>query len=238
MPEASDRLALQNWLPVFIQRRRWTGVVRVRLKQTGVLRYFDCALHAIVQEDAVTGISGFARDVTKERESETRFTELFQTLREGVYLASADDRITEVNPALAQMLGFENKEELLNCEIASLYRKPEDRAEEQNLLNNLGFLRAHEIPLQSTTKKGATWLQCIPPLPFAIPPASSCATRAPLWTSLSNAKWSAACTASRNSRAKLMDSFPRPGDRWIRSDATPFVQSRKFSIFLVSARRN
>ena len=107
-------------------------MVRARVKQTGALRYFDCVLHAIVRDDVVHGISGFARDVTKERESETRFTELFQTLREGVYLASADDRITEVNPALAQMLGFDNKEDLLNREIASLYRKPADRAEEQS----------------------------------------------------------------------------------------------------------
>ena len=148
LPEASDRTALEQWLPRFLQRRRWTGVVRARVKQTGALRYFDCVLHAIVRDDVVHGISGFARDVTKERESETRFTELFQTLREGVYLASADDRITEVNPALAQMLGFDNKEDLLNREIASLYCKPEDRAEEQSQLNDLGFLRAHEITLR------------------------------------------------------------------------------------------
>ena len=148
LPDASDRLAFEHWLPRFVQRRRWTGVVRARVKQTGALRYFDCVLHAIVRDDAVQGISGFARDVTKERESETRFTELFQTLREGVYLASADDRITEVNPALAHILGYENKEDLLNREIASLYRKPEDRSEEQAQLNDLGFLRAHEITLK------------------------------------------------------------------------------------------
>src|SRR5579862_8768595 len=148
LPEASDRMALENWLPRFMQRRRWTGVVRARIKKTGTLRYFDCVLHAIVRDGEVHGISGFARDVTKERESETRFTELFQTLREGVYLASADDRITEVNPALAQMLGYENKEDLLNREIASLYRKPEDRAQEQNRLGELGFLRAHEVTLK------------------------------------------------------------------------------------------
>jgi PAS domain S-box-containing protein len=148
LPEASDRMALEQWLPRFMQRRRWTGVVRARVKKTGALRFFDCVLHAIVRDDIVYGISGFARDVTKERESETRFTELFQTLREGVYLASADDRITEVNPALAQMLGYENKEDLLNREIASLYGKPEDRAEEQNRLGEMGFLRAHEVTLK------------------------------------------------------------------------------------------
>jgi PAS domain S-box-containing protein len=148
LPEASDRATLEQWLPRFLQRRRWTGIVRARVKQTGALRYFDCVLHAIVRDDVVHGISGFARDVTKERESETRFTELFQTLREGVYLASVDDRITEVNPALAQMLGYENKEELLNREIASLYSKPEDRVVEQKQLDDLGFLRAHEVTLK------------------------------------------------------------------------------------------
>ncbi|HEX3376901.1 MAG TPA: PAS domain S-box protein, partial [Candidatus Acidoferrales bacterium] len=153
LPEASDRLALEQWLPRFLQRRRWTGVVRARVKHTGDLRYFDCVLHAIVRDNEVFGISGFARDVTKERESETRFTELFQTLREGVYLASVDDRITEVNPALAQMLGYESKEELLNCQISSLYRRAEDRIEEQNLLNNVGFLRAHEITLKHKEPK-------------------------------------------------------------------------------------
>lgn len=148
LPEDSDRLALEHWLPRFMQRRRWTGVVRARIKQTGTLRYLDCVLHAIVRDGEVHGISGFARDITKERESETRFTELFQTLREGVYLASADDRITEVNPAMAQMLGFENKEDLLNRDISSLYRNPLDRAEEQNRLAEQGFLRAHEVTLR------------------------------------------------------------------------------------------
>jgi PAS domain S-box-containing protein len=60
LPEASDRLALEHWLPRFVQRRRWTGVVRARVKQTGELRYFDCVLHAIVRDDIVHGISGFA----------------------------------------------------------------------------------------------------------------------------------------------------------------------------------
>ena len=148
LPEASDRAALEQWLPRFHQRKRWTGVVRVRLKKAGTVHYFDLVLHAIVHENAVRGISGFARDVTKERESETRFTDLFQTLREGVYLASADDRITEVNPALAQMLGYESQDDLLNRQIATLYRNPEERARELSRLNEHGFLPAHEIALK------------------------------------------------------------------------------------------
>jgi PAS domain S-box-containing protein len=146
--DSSDRPNLQQWLPLFLERRRWTGVVRVRAKHAGSIYYFDCVLHAIVRDNVVHGISGFARDITRERENETHFTELFQTLREGVYLASADDRITEVNPALAQMLGFEGKEDLLQLDLASLYRNATDRKKERTRLADLGFLRASEVTLR------------------------------------------------------------------------------------------
>ena len=148
LPDSGDRGVLRQWLPNFIERRSWNGVVRARVKQTGEIHYFGCVLHAIVRDDAVHGISGFARDITRERESETRFTELFQTLREGVYLASEDDRITEINPALAQMLGFESKDEIVNAELSSLYRDAADRSDERARLSELGFLRAREITLK------------------------------------------------------------------------------------------
>jgi PAS domain S-box-containing protein len=148
LPDSGDRLALQQWMPSLLQRRCWNGVVRVRVKQTGAIHYFDCLLHAIVRDDAVHGVSGLARDITRQRQNETRFTELFQTLREGVYLASADDRITEVNPALAQMLGFEKKEDIIHLEISSLYWDTEDRQDERRRLGELGFLGAREVVLK------------------------------------------------------------------------------------------
>ena len=153
LSDSGDRLALKEWVPRFLEKRRWTGVLRVRVKKTGAIRWFDCALHAIVRDDVVQGISGFARDITRERESETRFTELFQTLREGVYLASADDRITDANPALAQMLGYAGKEDIFQLEVSSLYQDAADRAGERLRLDEAGFLRAREVTLKHS--KGA-----------------------------------------------------------------------------------
>jgi PAS domain S-box-containing protein len=147
-PDSSDHETAQKALPRFLERRRWTGVVRAKIKRRGSTHYFDCILHAIVRDDVVHGISGLARDITRERENETRFTELFETLREGVYLASAEDRITTVNPALAQMLGFAGKDELLQMELAALYQNAADRASERTKLDDLGFLRAREVTLK------------------------------------------------------------------------------------------
>ena len=132
----------------FLEQHRWNGVVRAKLKHLGTTHYFDCVLHAIVHEGVVHGISGFARDITRERENETRFTELFETLREGVYVASADDRIVEANPALAHMLGFASKDDILHLELSSLYRNVPDRVNERNSLDQYGFLRTREIILK------------------------------------------------------------------------------------------
>jgi len=147
-PDAGELQSAQDSLPRFLERRRWTGVIRARIKRRGSTHYFDCILHAIVRDHVVHGISGLARDITRERENETQFTELFETLREGVYLASADDRITGVNPALAQMLGFAGKDEILQMELASLYQNAADRAGERARLDDLGFLRAREVTLK------------------------------------------------------------------------------------------
>ncbi len=181
-PDAADRKAVQELLPRFLERRRWIGVIRAKVRRRGSTHYFDCVLHAIVRDDVVHGISGLARDITRERENETRFTELFETLREGVYLASADDRITEVNPALAQMLGFASKEDILKMTLSSLYQNAADRAGERTKLDELGFLRAREITLKhrQDAREGI---------------------KERSWTSPSSVKWSAACIANRNSRA-------------------------------------
>lgn len=149
-PDAGGRESLDSALEKFLERRRWAGVVRARLKDKDSTHYFDCALHAIVRDGSVQGISGLARDITKERANETRFTDLFETLREGVYLASADDSITEANPALAQMLGLSGKETLVNTGLASLYDNPAERAEERTQLDQQGCLRAREITLKQT----------------------------------------------------------------------------------------
>jgi len=63
-----------------LERRRWSGVVQVRLKHSSRVLYFECVLNAIVHDNQVVGASALARDVTEEREKEKRFAELFETL--------------------------------------------------------------------------------------------------------------------------------------------------------------
>src|SRR5216684_3485732 len=114
------RRDVETGLPRFLEKRRWSGLVRVQVKNNTRALYFDCVLNAIVKSDEVVGISALARDVTEEREKERRFTELFETLQEGVYFSQPEGKLLDVNPALVSMLGYSTKEELLSLDPGAL----------------------------------------------------------------------------------------------------------------------
>jgi PAS domain S-box-containing protein len=105
----------------FIERRSWTGVLQVRLKEKKTIHYFECVAHAMLRDDKVHGLTVLARDVTAARRNEARFTELFETLQEGIYIATPEDRVLEVNPALVRMLGFDSKDELLTRRVSEIF---------------------------------------------------------------------------------------------------------------------
>ncbi len=98
----------------FLEKRNWSGVVEVNLKKDSRRLYYDCVVNAIVKGDDVTGASVLARDITGHREKEQRFTQLFESLQEGVYISNPEGKLLEVNPALVTILGYESKEDLLN----------------------------------------------------------------------------------------------------------------------------
>ncbi len=112
---------LKESIAWFEEKRGWTGTVRARLKKTGAVLYFDCVLQAIVKDGKVAGASGLARDITAQREIEIRFTELFETLQEGVYFCDPEGKLLDVNPAMVRMLGYSQREELVGTNIGKLY---------------------------------------------------------------------------------------------------------------------
>src|SRR5579872_3711185 len=70
----SPRLGeVRESLDSFTKAGSWSGTVLVRLKggDSG-LRYFDCWLQALMEGDRITSVSGWARDVTTQYESEIR----------------------------------------------------------------------------------------------------------------------------------------------------------------------
>ncbi len=118
---------LKRSMPRFMERRHWTGVLQVRLKNQSSPFYFDCVVHAMMRGENIHGITVLARDVSALRRNETRFTELFETLQEGIYITTPDGRVLDANPALVRMLGYESKEDLLKRQVAEILIDPAER---------------------------------------------------------------------------------------------------------------
>jgi PAS domain S-box-containing protein len=141
----------------FLEKRHWTGLVNVRLKNSTRILYFDCTLNAIVQDDEVVGASVLARDVTSEREKETRFTELFETLQEGIYFSTPEGKLLDANTALVNMLGYETKEELLALPASQLSFHGQEAALGKTEKGTNG-IRAREIRLRRKDGSAAIFL--------------------------------------------------------------------------------
>src|SRR5579864_7597127 len=145
-------------MPRFLERRHWEGVVQVRLTGRSSIFYFDCVAHAMMRDDKVHGITVLARDITALRKNEARFTELFETLQEGIYIAAPDDRLIDANPALARMLGYDSKEELLSHTFAELLPDETQRRALREEVDSQPIVQGREITL---TRKDGRPLVCL-----------------------------------------------------------------------------
>jgi PAS domain S-box-containing protein len=139
---------LERALPALLSKGSWAGRVPVRLKREKESRYFSCWLQAMKDESGAQSITGWARDVTAQHESEIRFAELFESLREGIVFSTPDGRLLDANPALVQMLGFDTKQEVLGHNFADFYDKPEDRGKFIRLVEEKGSVQNVEIVLR------------------------------------------------------------------------------------------
>jgi PAS domain S-box-containing protein len=139
-------------LPRFLERRHWSGIIQVRLKKQNSVCYYDCVAHAMTRDNKVHGLTVLGRDITALRKNEARFTELFETLQEGIYIATPEGNILDANPALVRMLGYDSKEELLSKHVQDILpdqierkalmeeveRQPSPQGREINLLRKDG----------------------------------------------------------------------------------------------------
>lgn len=149
---------IDEGLALLVREGHWSGRVPVRLKRTGERRYFDCRFQTVRAEGSVEEVSGWARDVTSQHESEIRFTDLFESLSEGIFFTTPDGQILDANPALVRMLGFESTEELQRHNFRDFYADPALRQEIVRELSERGSLQGRELALR---RKDGNKIYCI-----------------------------------------------------------------------------
>jgi PAS domain S-box-containing protein len=157
--EEPNRGSVEAGLARFLEKRHWTGTIRVRLKNNARPLYFDCVLNAIVKSGEVVGASVLGRDVTGQHEKELRFTELFETLQEGAYFSTPEGRLLDANPALVSILGYATKDELLALDAGMLNVDPSEPPVLGRAADDRGQVRAREITLRKKDGTPAVFLE-------------------------------------------------------------------------------
>jgi two-component system NtrC family sensor kinase len=157
--EEPTRQTVENGLARFVEKRHWSGTVRVRFKNNSRPLYFDCVLNAIVKGDEVVGASVLGRDITGQREKEMRFTELFETLQEGAYFSTPEGKLLDANPALVRILGYATKDELLALEASRLNVNPSDPPALGRAPDEGGGVRTREITLRKKDGTAVVFLE-------------------------------------------------------------------------------
>jgi len=153
-----DRSAAQGALALLAERGNWAGRLAARMRKNGELRYFECRIQAVQAEGRLSAVSGWARDVTALHESEIRFQELFESLREGIFFTTPEGEILDANPALIRMLAFQTKEELLAHNFREFYVDPSQRDAIVREIRDTGAAQDREIELR---RKDGAHIQCL-----------------------------------------------------------------------------
>jgi PAS domain S-box-containing protein len=145
-------------LPEFLRRGTWAGRMPVRIKKSGEVRFFDIYLQAVVESGRTTSVSGWARDVTAQHDSELRSMELFESLHEGILFSTPSGQILDANPALVRMLGYSSKEELQGRNLSELYADPTHRSALIAEIGRNGFV--HDVEIAFLQKNGRE-IRCV-----------------------------------------------------------------------------
>src|SRR5467141_4454330 len=153
----SEKL-VERAMPRFMERRQWAGVVQVRLKSRSTVFHFDCVAHAMMRDGEVHGITVLARDVSALRKNEARFTELFESLQEGIYITTSDGAILDVNPALVRMLGYDSKEDVLKRQVQEIFVDRAERKLVKDQIERQPMVQGREITL---IRKDGTSIVCL-----------------------------------------------------------------------------
>lgn len=136
----------------------WQGTVTLTLKHEQRPRTFLCWIQPMMEAGRIVAVTGWARDVTLERESELRFAELFESLREGIFFTAPDGEILDANPAFVRMLGYETKAELQHRNFREIYANPSERDSLIRELVDKGSVQDRELVLR---RKDGAKLHCL-----------------------------------------------------------------------------
>jgi PAS domain S-box-containing protein len=95
---------------------------------------------------------GWARRTREAlRANQEKFKIIFETMQEGYILSGADGQVLLVNPAMGQMLGYDDANELLGKSMSNdVFANPNERAKLRGLLAEAGIVKTFKATFKRT----------------------------------------------------------------------------------------
>src|SRR4030042_583231 len=81
-------------------------------------------------------------------ESEVQYRTLFEDSKEPLFITTTDGGFVELNGAMVQLFGYENKEDLMKIKVAQTYFNPEDRTRFQEIMARQNYVKDLELGLR------------------------------------------------------------------------------------------
>jgi PAS domain S-box-containing protein len=147
--EGFDDQRLREILSTTDSGATWHGALDCR-RQDGSI--FPARCRVAPRRDRAGNAAGrviLLRDMTREREAERRYGELFHSLQEAVYVTCRDGRFLDANEAMARLMGVDSVEALLRSDARDLYRDGAERDVWLEQVDRDGFVRDHEVRLRN-----------------------------------------------------------------------------------------
>ena len=88
------------------------------------------------------------KDISERKRAEEKYRTLVSNVQEGVFISNAQGRFLDFNDALMRILGFEERDELLNADIPSMFVNPVDRERLKKLLQDHGAVADFEYEIR------------------------------------------------------------------------------------------
>ncbi len=88
------------------------------------------------------------KDISERKRAEEKYRTLVSNVQEGVFISSPQGRFLDFNDALMRILGFEERDELLNADIPSMFVNPADRERLKRLLQDHGAVADFEYEIR------------------------------------------------------------------------------------------
>ena len=89
------------------------------------------------------------KDITERKRAEEKYRNLVASVQEGVFISTAPGRFLDFNDALMRIVGYENRDELMQVDIAQvLYVNPSERERLKKLLQEHGAVNDFEFEIR------------------------------------------------------------------------------------------